>query len=77
LHPRRSGTDLKPPKPSRKLRERRIPSMNTEAGVLISYGFDLVGLFRDIAGYVNQIAGGAKPSELRSNNLCAFTSPSI
>jgi putative ABC transport system substrate-binding protein len=32
--------------------------------VLISYGFDLVGLFRDIAGYVNQIARGAKPSEM-------------
>src|SRR5215813_13323030 len=51
------------------LRERRIPSIaafreNTEAGVLISYGFDLVGLFRDIAGYVNQIARGAKPSEM-------------
>jgi len=51
------------------LRERRIPSIaafreNTEAGVLISYGFDLVGLFRDIAGCVNQIARGAKPSEM-------------
>jgi putative ABC transport system substrate-binding protein len=51
------------------LRERRIPSIaafreNTEAGVLISYGFELVGLFRDIAGYVNQIARGAKPSEM-------------
>jgi len=51
------------------LRERRIPSIaafreNSEAGVLISYGFDLVGLFRDIAGYVHQIARGAKPSEM-------------
>jgi len=50
------------------LRERRIPSIaafreNSEAGVLISYGFDLVGLFRDIAGYVHQIARGANPSE--------------
>jgi putative ABC transport system substrate-binding protein len=50
------------------LRERRIPSIaafreNTEAGVLISYGFDLVGLFRDIAGYVHLIARGANPSE--------------
>jgi putative tryptophan/tyrosine transport system substrate-binding protein len=47
---------------------RRIPSVaafreNTEAGALISYGFDLIGLFRDIAGYVHQIARGAKPSE--------------
>jgi putative ABC transport system substrate-binding protein len=48
---------------------RRIPSIasfreNTEAGALMSYGFDLIGLFRDIAGYVNQIARGAKPSEM-------------
>ena len=47
---------------------RRIPAIAafreiTEAGVLISYGFDLIGLFRDIAGYVHQIARGAKPSE--------------
>jgi ABC-type uncharacterized transport system substrate-binding protein len=47
---------------------RRIPSVaafreNTEAGALISYGFDLIGLFRDIAGYVHQIGRGAKPSE--------------
>ena len=51
------------------LLERRIPSIaafreNTEAGALISYGFDLIGLFRDIAGYVHQIARGAKPSEM-------------
>src|SRR5205814_2582772 len=36
---------------------RGIPSIaafreNTEAGALISYGYDLEGLFRDIAGYV-------------------------
>jgi putative ABC transport system substrate-binding protein len=35
-----------------------------EAGALISYGFDLMGLFHDIASYVHRIAGGAKPSEL-------------
>jgi putative ABC transport system substrate-binding protein len=51
------------------LLERRIPSIaafreNTEAGALVSYGFDLVGLFHDIAGYVQQIARGAKPSEM-------------
>jgi putative ABC transport system substrate-binding protein len=51
------------------LLERRIPSIaafreNTEAGALISYGFDLIGLFRDIAGYVHQIARGAKPSDM-------------
>src|SRR5262249_50942978 len=49
------------------LLERRIPSVaafreNMEAGALISYGFDLMGLFYDIASYVHQIARGAKPS---------------
>jgi putative tryptophan/tyrosine transport system substrate-binding protein len=37
---------------------------NTEAGALISYGFDLMGLFYDIASYVHRIAGGAKPSDI-------------
>ena len=51
------------------LLERRIPSIaafreNTEAGALISYGFDLMGLFYDIASYVHRIAGGAKPSDM-------------
>src|SRR5215472_15537186 len=51
------------------LREHRIPSIaafreNTEAGALISYGFDLMGLFYDIASYVHQIARGAKPSDM-------------
>jgi putative tryptophan/tyrosine transport system substrate-binding protein len=51
------------------LLERRIPSIaafreNMEAGALISYGFDLMGLFYDIASYVHQIARGAKPSDL-------------
>src|SRR5258707_9693026 len=51
------------------LLERRIPSVaafreNTEAGALISYGFDLVGLFYDIASYVHQIARGVKPSDM-------------
>ena len=51
------------------LREHRIPSIaafreNTEAGALISYGFDLMGLFHDIANYVHQIARGAKPSDM-------------
>src|SRR6266576_4091110 len=50
------------------LLERRIPSIaafreNMEAGALISYGFDLMGLFYDIASYVHRIAGGAKPSD--------------
>ena len=51
------------------LLERRIPSItafreNVEAGALISYGFDLMGLFSDIASYVHQIARGAKPSDM-------------
>jgi putative ABC transport system substrate-binding protein len=51
------------------LLEHRTPSIaafreNIEAGALISYGFDLVGLFSDIAGYVHQIARGAKPAEM-------------
>jgi putative tryptophan/tyrosine transport system substrate-binding protein len=51
------------------LLERRIPSIatfreNTEAGALISYGFDLMGLFYDIASYVHRIAGAAKPSDM-------------
>jgi putative tryptophan/tyrosine transport system substrate-binding protein len=51
------------------LLERRIPSVaafreNTQAGALISYGFDLMGLFYDIASYVHRIAGGAKPSDM-------------
>src|SRR5919197_546652 len=28
------------------------------------YGFDLMGLFYDMAGYVHRIAGGAKPSDM-------------
>jgi putative ABC transport system substrate-binding protein len=51
------------------LLERRIPSIaafreNTEAGALISYGFDLMGLFYDIASYVHRIALGANPSDM-------------
>jgi ABC-type uncharacterized transport system substrate-binding protein len=49
------------------LLERRIPSIaafreNLEAGALISYGFDLMGLFYDIASYVHRLAGG--PSDM-------------
>src|SRR6266567_1145400 len=51
------------------LLERRIPSItafreNLEAGALISYGFDLMGLFYDIASYVQRLAAGAKPSDM-------------
>jgi hypothetical protein len=43
-------------------RERICPPQRMEP--LISYGFDLMGLFYDIASYVHRIAGGAKPSEM-------------
>ena len=59
------------------LLERHIPSVaafreNTATGALTSYGFDLVGLFRDIAGYVHQIARGAKPSEMPIEHTLRF-----
>ena len=38
----------------------------------MSYGFDLIGLFRDIAGYVHQIARGAKPSEMPIDHSLRF-----
>jgi putative ABC transport system substrate-binding protein len=31
---------------------------------MMSYGIDLVALFRDLAGVVDEIAKGAKPAEL-------------
>ena len=53
----------------RLLLERRIPSMGAfreivKAGAVMSYGIDLVGLFRDVADVVDRIAKGAKPAEL-------------
>ena len=65
------------------LLERRIPSIaafreNMEAGALISYGFDLMGLFYDIASYVQRLAGGARSRPTcRSSNRRAFTWGSI
>jgi len=35
-----------------------------QVDVLISYGFDLMGLFYDIASYVQRLAAGAKPSDM-------------
>ena len=54
---------------ARLLLERRIPSITAfreivESGAMMSYGIDLVGLFRDLAGVVDEIAKGAKPAEL-------------
>ena len=59
------------------LLEHHIPSVaafreNTASGALMSYGFDLIGLFRDIAGYVHQIARGAKPSEMPIEHSLRF-----
>jgi len=53
----------------RLLLEQRIPAIGAfreivEAGAVISYGIDLVGLFRDVASIVDQIAKGANPAEL-------------
>jgi len=60
------------------LLERRIPSIaafreNMEAGALISYGFDLMGLIYDIASYVHRIAMGRNQPTCRLSSLRAFT----
>ena len=33
-------------------------------GAIMSYGIDLIDLFREVAGVVDQVAKGAKPAEL-------------
>ena len=48
---------------------RRTPGISAfrefvEAGALMSYGVDNIGLLRDAAGYVDRIARGGKPAEL-------------
>jgi putative tryptophan/tyrosine transport system substrate-binding protein len=53
----------------RLLLERRIPSVAAfrelaQAGALMSYGVDLVGVFGDVAVIVDQVAKGRKPAEL-------------
>ena len=47
----------------------RVPAIaafreNAEAGALISYGVDLIGLFHDIADFVDRVAKGAHPADL-------------
>jgi putative tryptophan/tyrosine transport system substrate-binding protein len=54
---------------TRLLVERRTPSICAfrevmEAGALISYGVNLIDLFRDIAAFVDQVARGGKPGDI-------------
>jgi putative ABC transport system substrate-binding protein len=59
------------------LLDRRIPSISAfrevaEAGAMMSYGVDLMGLFRDIADYVDRIARGGKPAEMPIEQTTRF-----
>src|SRR6516165_10826404 len=58
------------------LLEHHIPSIaafreNMEAGALISYGFDLMGLFYDIASYVQRLGTPCKMRSSRGPTRCA------
>jgi putative ABC transport system substrate-binding protein len=62
---------------ARLLTERRTPSICAfrevmEAGVLISYGVNLVDVFRDVASVVDQVARGAKAGETPMRQLSHF-----
>jgi ABC-type uncharacterized transport system substrate-binding protein len=53
----------------RLLLDRHFPSISAfretaEAGSLMSYGIELVELFRDVSRYIDRVARGARPSEL-------------
>jgi putative tryptophan/tyrosine transport system substrate-binding protein len=57
--------------------DRRIPSISAfrevaEAGAMMSYGVELMGLFRDIADYVDRIARGGKPAEMPIEQTTRF-----
>jgi putative ABC transport system substrate-binding protein len=54
---------------ARLLLERGTPSICAfrevmEAGALMSYGINLVDVFRDVAYFVDQVAKGAKPGDV-------------
>ena len=54
---------------ARLLLERRTPSIsafreNMEAGALMSYGVNIMDVFRDIAGFVDQVARGGKAGDV-------------
>ncbi|SRR6266446_949140 len=59
------------------LTEARIPSISAfrevaEAGAMMSYGVDLVGLFQDMGDYVDRIAKGGKPAEMPIEQTTRF-----
>ena len=59
------------------LTERRIPSIsafreNAEAGALMSYGVDLVGVFADAADYIDRIARAVVRPRCRSKSSTRF-----
>jgi len=61
----------------RLLMEHRTPSICAfrelmEAGVLMSYRVNLVDVFRDVAGVVDQVAKGAKAGEIPMRELSHF-----
>ena len=62
---------------ARLLIEYRTPSICAfrevmEAGALMSYGVNLVDVFRDVAGIVDQVAKGAKAGETPMRQLSHF-----
>jgi putative tryptophan/tyrosine transport system substrate-binding protein len=65
---------------TRLLIERRAPSICafrevTEAGALMSYGVNLVDVFRDIAAFVDQVARGAKAGDVPMREPSHFHRP--
>ena len=52
------------PREQKRYKPEEIVAKLRQVDVLISYGFDLMGLFYDIASYVQRLAAGAKPSDM-------------